>query len=140
MLQYTEMKKQIKRVAYDVLGVTLILISPILGSIPGPGGIAVFLAGLGLLSVHNDWAKNILHKAKNNSENILDLIFSDNKSIKILHDIIGIALLSTAAIVYLWAPSPFSYTVPIMLTSASLFWLLYNRKRYKFFIKHKNIK
>jgi hypothetical protein len=134
------MKKQIKRVIYDIVGVVLILISPIVGSVPGPGGIALFLAGLGLLAVHNDWAKSLLHKAKTNSEHLLDIIFSDNPKIKLVHDFIGAGLFIAAIIVFMLTPAPFSYTIPIMLISASIFWLFYNRKRYKLFFKHKHIK
>ena len=129
------MKKHAKRVIYDIVGLLLIIISPLLGSIPGPGGIAVFLAGLGLLSVHNDWAKKFLHHAKNNADNLLNYIFLDTPKITLLHDVIGILLISLAIAVYAYAPSPFSFTIPIMLLSTGMFWLLYNRKRYKFFKK-----
>jgi hypothetical protein len=39
------------------LGVLLILVSPLVGAVPGPGGVIVFAAGLGLSLKYSDWAK-----------------------------------------------------------------------------------
>ena len=40
-----------------VVGCLLILLSPLVGAIPGPGGIIVFAAGLGLVLKYSGWAK-----------------------------------------------------------------------------------
>lgn len=45
------------RVGLTVLGVVLIIVSPIIGAIPGPGGIFVFAAGLALMLQNAHWAK-----------------------------------------------------------------------------------
>lgn len=45
------------RTALFVTGLLLILVSPAAGVIPGPGGIIVFGAGLGLVLKYSDWAK-----------------------------------------------------------------------------------
>jgi hypothetical protein len=45
------------RTGLMVLGLLLMLISPAAGLIPGPGGIIVFGAGLGLTLKCSDWAK-----------------------------------------------------------------------------------
>lgn len=134
------MKKQFKRIAYDIAGVTLIIISPLLGWLPGPGGIPLFLAGLGLLSVHNEWAQKLLHWAKQHAEDFLDVIFPlDNNTVKNIHDLIGLILLLTSLILFLVLPAPYVYIVPFMFLASGLFWVLYNRRRFKFFIpkKHK---
>ena len=39
------------------VGVLLILVSPLVGAIPGPGGVIVFALGLGLVLKYSDWAK-----------------------------------------------------------------------------------
>jgi hypothetical protein len=41
------------------LGLVLILVAPLVGWIPGPGGIAVFLAGIAVLASEFDWAENL---------------------------------------------------------------------------------
>ena len=40
-----------------VLGCILILLAPVVGAVPGPGGIIVFAAGLGLVLKYSGWAK-----------------------------------------------------------------------------------
>ena len=49
--------KPIVEILMFVLGVVLILLSPIAGAIPGPGGIFVFAAGLALVLKTSMWAK-----------------------------------------------------------------------------------
>ena len=39
------------------LGLLLLLVSPLVGAVPGPGGVIVFAAGLGLSLKYSDWAK-----------------------------------------------------------------------------------
>lgn len=40
-----------------VLGIVLMLVSPAVGIIPGPGGVVVFAAGLALTLKYSQWAK-----------------------------------------------------------------------------------
>jgi len=46
------------------LGVVLMLVSPIVGAIPGPGGVFVFAAGLGLVLKYSGWAKRMYVRFK----------------------------------------------------------------------------
>ncbi len=39
------------------LGCLMILVSPLVGVIPGPGGVLVFAFGLGLVLKYSEWAK-----------------------------------------------------------------------------------
>ena len=39
------------------LGCLLILLAPVAGALPGPGGVIVFAAGLALALKYNEWAK-----------------------------------------------------------------------------------
>ena len=45
------------RTGLFVLGILLILAAPAVGIFPGPGGIIVFAAGLGLVLKYSGWAK-----------------------------------------------------------------------------------
>jgi hypothetical protein len=125
------MKRHAKRIIYDIVGMFLIILSPFLGAIPGPGGLIVFFAGLSILAVHNDWAKNLLVWARKNVSSLLDIVFTENKNVQIAHDCIGIVALISAIISILMLKPPLLYILPTMLTAMGLFWLLYNRKRYK---------
>jgi Putative transmembrane protein (PGPGW) len=50
-------RKPAVRVALFVLGIFLMIISPIIGALPGPGFIIVFPLGLGLTLKYSRWAK-----------------------------------------------------------------------------------
>jgi len=45
------------RTALFMTGLLLLIVSPLAGAIPGPGGIFVFAAGLTLTLRNSDWAK-----------------------------------------------------------------------------------
>ena len=42
---------------FFLLGIFLIIVSPLVGAIPGPGGVVVFAAGLALVLRNSEWAK-----------------------------------------------------------------------------------
>lgn len=45
------------KTALFVAGLLLMLVSPLVGAIPGPGGVIVFAAGLALALKYSEWAK-----------------------------------------------------------------------------------
>jgi hypothetical protein len=51
------MQSSSMRIAQIVLGVFLLIITPLVGAIPGPGGVFVFAFGLGLVLRNSRWAK-----------------------------------------------------------------------------------
>jgi hypothetical protein len=53
-----------KLVVLDILGVLLIIAAGLIGWIPGPGGIPLLLAGLGLLAINHEWARRWLKRVK----------------------------------------------------------------------------
>ena len=50
-------KISIVRTLLFCVGVVLMLVSPAVGAIPGPGGVVVFAAGLALVLKYSAWAK-----------------------------------------------------------------------------------
>ena len=52
------------RAALVILGCLLIAAAPIVGPIPGPGGIIVFAAGLSLVLKYSGWAKRLYVRFK----------------------------------------------------------------------------
>ncbi|WP_294101972.1 hypothetical protein [Sphingomonas sp.] len=52
------------RTALTGLGLALMLLSPVVGIIPGPGGIPVFAAGLALVLRNSDKGKRLFVRAK----------------------------------------------------------------------------
>ena len=47
-----------------VIGVAVILVSPLIGAIPGPGGVFVFAAGLVLVLQNSEWARKVFARTK----------------------------------------------------------------------------
>jgi hypothetical protein len=45
------------RVAQLVVGILLVMVTPLVGVLPGPGGVVVFGIGLGLILRNSAWAK-----------------------------------------------------------------------------------
>src|SRR3569623_1634630 len=52
------------RIALVVLGFLLIAVTPLVGPIPGPGGVNVFAAGLSLVLKYSGWAKRLYVRFK----------------------------------------------------------------------------
>ena len=51
------------------LGCLLIVVAPLVGILPGPGGIFVFAAGLALVLQNSEWAKRLYVKFKRRHPN-----------------------------------------------------------------------
>lgn len=51
--------KTVRKPFVFTLGLVLIMIAPLVGWIPGPGGIIVFLLGIAVLASEFDWAENL---------------------------------------------------------------------------------
>jgi hypothetical protein len=51
------------------LGIVLIIVSPLVGAIPGPGGVFVFAAGLALVLQNSEWAKRLYVRFKRRHPN-----------------------------------------------------------------------
>ena len=52
------------RTGLTVLGALIIIVSPIVGAIPGPGGVFVFAAGLALMLQNSAWSKRFFVRLK----------------------------------------------------------------------------
>jgi hypothetical protein len=57
------------RICLVALGFVLIALTPVVGPIPGPGGIIVFGAGLGLILKYTGWAKRLYVRFKRRHPN-----------------------------------------------------------------------
>lgn len=57
-------RSPIVRIALMVTGFALIVVSPLVGIIPGPGGVFVFAGGLVLVLQNSNWARNRFGRLK----------------------------------------------------------------------------
>ena len=121
--------RRIKHLVFDIIGVTLIIISPLLGWVPGPGGIPLFLAGLGFLSVHHDWAKRLLESVKKNGLQLLDVVYKDHPIWKAAYDILSVVLVGAGIYLINTYTRNLTLTLSIFLLFTGLGLFIGNRKR-----------
>lgn len=93
MTRMGRLKKTGKLILMDTVGVLLIIISPLIGWLPGPGGIPLFLAGLGLLAVHHDWAKRWQTRIKKEGARFIKTLFSDHPLLRAIYDFLSAVLI-----------------------------------------------
>ncbi|MBP9821134.1 hypothetical protein KBC85_03260 [Candidatus Saccharibacteria bacterium] len=119
------MKKHIKRISYDFVGISLIILSALLGWLPGPGGIPLLIAGLAILSVHNKWAHNILVFVKKNADSFFTAVFPNNKKIRILHTMVALFLFGLAIFIYIYLDNPYKIMLSIPIVAIAIFQITY---------------
>lgn len=85
-----------KVILWDLAGLICLLLVPILGPLPGPGGIPLLLAGFGFFAVNHDWADDAIHFIKQHSESLQKMIFPNKKPIMWAWDIFVLILFSSA--------------------------------------------
>lgn len=123
----------IKRFGVDAAGYSLIILGLLIGWLPGPGGIPLILAGLGLLAIHNHWARRILKYIKDNGLKFLDYVFPEKPIVKALHDFLTVGLIIAVIFLITRTVSPAIIGLSISLTAIAIVDFLYNRKRWQRF-------
>lgn len=120
---------KVERVAIDAAGYFLVVAAALTGWLPGPGGIPLLIAGLGLLSIHNKWAKDLREYLLKHGGKILQIIFPKHPIAQWAYDIVAIALFALAACLY-WRHAAFwQISVATMAFFAAVFISLMNRER-----------
>lgn len=90
------LRRHLKRIATDAAGYSLIILGAALGWLPGPGGIPLMLAGLGLLSINNAWAARLRDYLLKQGGRLTRLIFPGNWLVQLAYDLLALALLAFA--------------------------------------------
>ena len=119
----------LKVIGTDIAGVICLILVPILGPLPGPGGIPLLVTGLGLLAINHDWAKDWLSYVKKHSESVRDIMFPDTTWAKWGWDIIAASLLIAGLWINLFAEWWLikGMSIGMMASSTTLFLLNRNR-------------
>jgi hypothetical protein len=118
-----------KRVLTDTAGYLLIIAAGLTGWLPGPGGLPLFIAGLGLLSIHNKWAQDLRDFVLKNGGTLVQKLFPKNIIAQWAYDIIAVTLYATSA--YLaWSHAVWwQVSIAVSLFFAATFIALMNRER-----------
>ena len=123
------LKRNAKRIGTDFAGYILVILSPFVGFLPGPGGIALFLAGLGLLSLNNHWARQLREHALKHGGKAIEFLFPRNAKIEWLYDILVAALLILASVLVWRRSAVWQLSIAISAYFGALFIALMNRDR-----------
>ena len=84
----------IKVILTDMAGVGCLMLVPFLGPLPGPGGIPLIVAGLGLLAANHDWADDAIVYVKKRSSSLRKIVFPDITWVKWSWDLFSLSLIS----------------------------------------------
>lgn len=124
-------REKAKTILIDIAGVFLIILSGLTGWLPGPGGIPLLIAGLGLLSINHDWAQRWLEFIKEHGLKVTDKLFNGSRKTAIFVDVIGIIVLSIAVIIVFIFTQNIAKSAAIWLVIVAAVLLLGNRGRFK---------
>ena len=130
-------KRKLETYALNALGVFLLILVPLIGPLPGPGGIPLLLAGLSLLSINNPWAKNLKEFIEKKGLDLSDLIFLDNKKCQLAWDVfiilslaLGISAFFVFDLSWIW-----QILLSTTLSTLALGWFR-NRHRWQRLLKY----
>lgn len=118
-----------KRIVIDAAGYLLIIAAALTGWLPGPGGIPLFIAGLGLLSINNEWARRLRDYLLQNGGKIVKLIFPANPVVQWLYDAVVVLLWVVVALLAWRHAAIWQISLAIALFFAALAIALLNRDR-----------
>ncbi len=124
------MKHHLKRIGTDIAGYGLIILGLSLGWLPGPGGIPLILSGLGLLSIHNAWARWIMRELRERGGDLVVFIFPENRTVQALHDVLVIVLISVAVYIGFVGTEYWQYGLMIALVAMAIADFGLNRSRF----------
>jgi hypothetical protein len=85
-------RRNLKRILTDAAGYALILAGILTGWLPGPGGIPLVAAGLGILSINNAWAKRLRVFVLDHAGKATQILFPKNPWAEWGYDVLTIAL------------------------------------------------
>lgn len=127
MVSSTE-RSRLKRLLIDAAAITLIIASPVVGLIPGPGGILVLLGGFSLLASNHHWARQFLLHLEKHRSDFVESMLADKK-ISIAADILAITAMAGGVYIVFAADNYLVRGIGLGMISASLILLLSNKKR-----------
>ncbi len=84
----------LKVILTDMAGVGCLMLVPFLGPLPGPGGIPLIIAGLGLLAANHDWADDAIVYVKKRSTSLRKIVFPNVTWVKWSWDLFSLSLIS----------------------------------------------
>ncbi|HSX31433.1 MAG TPA: hypothetical protein VLE99_05955 [Candidatus Saccharimonadales bacterium] len=123
------LKRNTKRIAVDAAGYFLILAALATGWLPGPGGIPLAVAGLGLLSINNAWAKKLRLLVIKHGGRVVEVLFPRWPWVEWGYDIVAFLLLVLTLLLEIRHARLWEMGVGVTAFFFALFIALTNRDR-----------
>ena len=124
-----------QRIIIDIAGFGLMIISPLLGWLPGPGGIPLFLAGLGLVALNHEWAENLLLDFEKKREQFTSKFLMASPRVSRTIDVVGLVVICAGVYSAATQTHILLRGLSLAITSITLIVLLSNQKRFERLIK-----
>ena len=122
-------KRNIKRIATDAIGYLLIVAAILTGWLPGPGGIPLALAGLGLLAVNNKWARDLRDYLLKHGGRLVKILFPTSPIFQWLYDVVVVLLLVLVGVLEWRHEALWQISLGVALFFIAVFLALMNRDR-----------
>jgi uncharacterized membrane protein len=123
--------KKLRTILIDILGVFLIILAGLTGWLPGPGGIPLLIAGLGLLSINHEWARRWLETVRRHGVKLSEKLFNNSPRVTLMIDLIGLLIIAFAVFIIVYFTKSVTRSAAIFLVMLGIFILLGNRDRFK---------
>lgn len=125
----------VKRIAIDIAGFGLVILGILLGWLPGPGGIPLIVAGLGILALNYQWAESLLKDFDKKRVELTDrFLMVDPLTSKVMDGFALILLLGGAWLV-IHSDVTAHRAIGVSFAFAGLTVLLSNQKRIERIVK-----
>lgn len=125
----TRVKHYIQLIIFDTLAVICMIGAILTGWLPGPGGIPLFIIGLGLLAINHEWAERYIDMLREYADKLGDLIFTPR--LRVFFDLLAPTLLIWGAYIVLDMFQPWTKAVGVFMISMGVLVFFGNRNRWK---------
>lgn len=122
-------RRNTKRILTDAAGYGLLILALLSSPLPGPGGIPIALAGLAVLSIHNEWARRLREYLLKHGGELVKILFPKHPAIQWLYDVLVIVLLVAAGWLAKMHAAIWQISLAIVLFFIAVFLALMNRER-----------
>lgn len=123
------LKRHTKRILVDAAGYLLIAAAIATGWLPGPGGIPLLIAGLGLLSINNTWAKRLRLLVIKHGGKVVNILFPRWPWVEWGYDVVVFLLLVLTLLLEMHHASVWEMGLGVTAFFVALFIALTNRDR-----------
>ncbi len=123
------LKRNTRRFVIDTAGYLLIVAAIATGWLPGPGGIPLLIAGLGLLSINNAWAKRLRMFVVKHGGKAVRILFPRWPWAEWAYDILAFLLLLLTLVLELHHANVWEMGLGVTAFFIALFIGLTNRER-----------